>query len=346
MLFGLLLASLGGALDASQALVMGFAKKWRWESIWLVWATFGCLILPWGAAFLLLRNPTPFEVLRGLSRTALAQVIIFGAGWGIGAILFGLGIVRVGMGLGLGIAVSLTAANGALWPLIQNNRQMLLSPDAAFLYLQIALLIVGIVLCALAASRRTEEKPLLAREDTSFATGVMCCIASGFTSPMINLAFNAGIQINHRAEELGASQLAAGMAPVALIMTAGFVVNAVYCAYLLKRNRSWQDYAIPHTTSHWYYGMLMGLLQMAAFLIYSMAVSHLDRSTKLGGAVLAWPVYTACMIAVGNLEGLLRGEWKGSDRRTLILLAVGLGLLLVSSTVVVGFGSYLTGTSS
>ena len=135
MFLGLLLAALGGGLDASQALVMGLAKRWRWETIWLVWAVFGCLILPWAAAFLMLRDPTPFEVLRYVPRDTLTQVLLYGAGWGVGAILFGLGVVRVGMGLGLGITVSLTAANGALLPLFQNNRRLLLSPEAGIIYL-------------------------------------------------------------------------------------------------------------------------------------------------------------------------------------------------------------------
>ncbi|MEX2169206.1 MAG: L-rhamnose/proton symporter RhaT [Pirellulales bacterium] len=345
MYWGLLLAAIGGGLDASLALVMGFAKRWRWESIWLVWAVFGCLILPWATAFLLLRDPTPIEVYRYVPSETLVRVIVFGGGWGIGAILFGLGIVRVGMGLGLGIAVSLTAANGALWPLIQENSQMLISPEAGVVYLAVGLLVLGIVLCSIAAYRRTEEKPLLEREEVSFVAGVLCCIASGFTSPMINLAFTAGIEINTAAEQLGASPLAAGMASVALIMSAGFVVNAGYCVYLLIRNRSWQDFSRADTTSHWFYGATMGLLQMAAFLIYAVAASRIDQTTKLGGTVLGWPVYTASVILVGNLEGLFRGEWRGSDRRTYLLLAAGLALLLVASTVVVGLGSYLTWTA-
>jgi L-rhamnose-H+ transport protein len=341
VIVGLLLAAFGGGLDASQALVMGLAKRWRWESIWLVWAVFGCLILPWATAFVLLRDPNPYEVFHSVSRESLAQVILFGAGWGVGAILFGLGIVRVGMGLGLGISVSLTAANGAVWPLIQSNSEML-SPEALVIYVAVGLLVLGIVLSSLAAYRRAEHKPLLARETASFAAGVVCCIGSGFASPMINLAFAEGIQINRAAEKLGASQLGAAMASVALIMTAGFAINALYCVYLLIRNQSWEDFAIPGMSSHWYYGIAMGVLQMAAFLIYSVAASRIDYSTKLGGAVLAWPVYTASVILVGNLEGLLRGEWKGSDRRTFVLLAGGLALLLAASSIVVGLGSYLT----
>jgi L-rhamnose-H+ transport protein len=351
VILGLLLSALGGGLDASQALVMGLAKRWRWESIWLVWALFGCVILPWSAAFLLLREPGPsvVDVFRYVSHDTLVQVILFGAGWGVGAVLFGLGVVRVGMGLGLGITVSLTAANGALLPLVHKNRELLMSPEAGIIYLAVGLLVIGIILCSLAAHRRPDEKPLLERERTNFGVGVLCCIASGFTSPLINLAFGAGMEINKAAEQRGASSVGAGMAPVALIMTAGFVVNALYCAYLLIRNRSWQDFAEPGTASHWFYGALMGLLQMAAFLIYSVATSHIDASAaghvgesiKLGGEVLGWPVYTASVILVGNLEGLLRGEWKGSDRRTFILLAAGLLLLVAASSVVVGLGSYL-----
>jgi hypothetical protein len=83
---------------------------------------------------------------------------------------------------------------------------------------------------------------------------MLCCIASGFTSPLINLAFGAGMEINKAGEQLGASPLAAGMTPVALIMSAGFVVNALYCGYLLVVNKSWKDYTQPGTASHWFYG--------------------------------------------------------------------------------------------
>jgi L-rhamnose-H+ transport protein len=350
VIIGLLLSALGGGLDASQALVMGLAKRWRWESIWLVWAVFGCVVLPWAAAFTLLRGAglSIVDVFGYVAQETLLKMVLFGAGWGIGAVLFGLGVVRVGMGLGLGITVSLTAANGALLPLLEKKRELLVSQQASIIYVAVGLLVLGIILCSLAASRRPDEKPLLERESTNFRAGLLCCIASGFTSPMINLAIGAGMEINKAAEQHGASSLAAGMPPVALIMTAGFVVNAFYCVYLLIRNRSWKDYEEPGTASHWFYGVLMGLFQMSAFLIYSVATTRIDASAasraigsfNLGGEVIGWPVYTASVILVGNVEGLLRGEWNGSDRRTYILLAAGLLLLVAASSVVVGFGSY------
>jgi L-rhamnose-H+ transport protein len=341
MYLGLMLAALGGSCDASMAFVMGLAKRWRWENIWLVWAIFGCLVLPWVTVFIFLRKPSPIEVYGQVPIASLVKVLVFGAAWGLGAVLFGLGIVRVGMGLGLGIIVSLTAAIGALLPLFQKDRELLVTPQAGIIYVAVALLVSGIVLCAMAANRRKVEKPLLEREPTDFALGLVYCILSGFLSPMVNLAFTAGIDINNAAAKLSASPLGAGIAPVAPIMSAGFIVNAIYCIYLLNRNRTWSDFARADTISHWLYGFTMGLLQMMGFLIYTVAASRIDKSTELGGTVLGWPVYTAVVILVGNLEGLIRGEWRGSDRRTFALLFGGLAALIIASAMVAGLGAYL-----
>ena len=342
MFLGLLLAAIGGGMDASQALVMSFAKRWRWESIWLVWSVFACVIFPWAAVFLLLRQPSPLELLHQVPTGVVARIVIFGAGWGIGSILFGLGVVRVGMGLGLGISISLIAANGALWPLILNKREVLLTWQAGGIYLAVLILVVGIILCSAAAYTRKEEKPLLERESTSFTAGVILCVLCGFLSPLLNLAIDSGIAINQAAEKLGANPLAAATLPIALVFSVGFFINAGYCVYLLIANRSWQDFTESGTGSHWLCGMLMGLLQTAGFLILMVAASKIEGKTSLPAVVLAWVIYMASMLVIGNLEGLLRGEWRGSERRTYLLLAIGLVLLVGASVVVVGLGSYLS----
>lgn len=346
MILGLLLAAIGGGMDASQALVMSFAKRWRWESIWLVWSVFACVIFPWAAVFLLLSQPSPFELLHQIPTDVIARVVIFGAGWGIGSILFGLGVVRVGMGLGLGISISLLAANGALWPLFLNKREALLTWEAGGIYLAVVILVIGIILCSAAAYTRKEEKPLLERESTSFGAGIIFCVLCGFLSPLFNLAMDSGIAINKAAEAGGANSLAAATLPVALVFSVGFFINAGYCVYLLVRNQSWKDFSEAGTGSHWLYGALMGLLQTAGFLIYSIAATKVEGKSSLPAVVLVWPIYTASMLLIGNLEGLLRGEWKGSNRRTYVLLAVGLVLLVSASIVVVGLGSYLVWTPS
>lgn len=340
-LFFQLLAAFGGGVDSCQALAMSFAKRWKWESIWLVWSVFGCIIFPWAAAFVLLRDPSPLAILGEVSADTIRQVVLFSLGWGVGSILFGMAVVRVGMGLGLGISISLLAANGTLLPLAIDNPQQLYAPEVRTIYLAVGVLVVGIVLCAAAAHRRPDEKPLLDREKTSFFAGILCCIGCGFLSPMFNMAIARAMPIHRIAEQMNANVLGAGTLPVAIIMTTGFFINAGYCIYLLVTNGSWRDYREPGTGAHWFYGALMGFLQTAAFLIYSIAANGLDQLADLGGAVLGWPIYAASMIVVGNVIGLVRGEWRGSDRLTYFLLGIGLVILVIATVIVTRLGGKL-----
>ena len=237
------------------------------------------------------------------------------------------------MGLGLGIPISLLAANGALWPLFLNKREALLTWEAGGIYLAVVILVIGIILCSAAAYTRKEEKPLLERESTSFTAGMIFCVLCGFLRRCSIWRIDSGIPINKAAEKGGANRLRGCNCARGPGLLGGFLHQRGYCVYLLIRNRSWKDYTQAGTGSHWFYGAIMGLLQTAGFLIYSVATSKIEGKSTLPGVVLVWPIYTASMLLIGNLEGLLRGEWKGSDRRTYILLAAGLVLLVVASSL-------------
>ena len=62
------------------------------------------------------------------ARHDLAVLALFGMGWGLGAVLFGLGMDRLGMALGYPIIMGLIAGLGALIPLLVFSRQI---PHAA-----------------------------------------------------------------------------------------------------------------------------------------------------------------------------------------------------------------------
>jgi L-rhamnose-H+ transport protein len=54
----------------------------------------------------------------------------------------------------------------------------------------------------------------------------------------------------------------------------------------------------------------------------------------------SWTLHMASIMIFGTLWGLALKEWKGSSTRTYALNAAGL-LILVSSTIIVGYGNYL-----
>jgi L-rhamnose-H+ transport protein len=58
----------------------------------------------------------------------------------------------------------------------------------------------------------------------------------------------------------------------------------------------------------------------------------------------SWTLHMASIIIFSTLWGLALHEWRGSSRRTMTLVVLGL-FVLVASTVVVGYGNYLAGSA-
>jgi L-rhamnose-H+ transport protein len=54
----------------------------------------------------------------------------------------------------------------------------------------------------------------------------------------------------------------------------------------------------------------------------------------------SWTLHMASIIIFSTLWGIALREWKGSSPRTIALVTAGL-FVLVSSTVIVGYGNYL-----
>ena len=80
---------------------------------------------------------------------------------------------------------------------------------------------------------------------------------------------------------------------------------------------------------------LAGLTWYLQFFFYSMG------ETKMGAyAFSSWTLHMASIIIFSTIWGLALHEWRGSSRRTMTLVLLGLSVL-IASTIVVGYGNYL-----
>jgi L-rhamnose-H+ transport protein len=78
-----------------------------------------------------------------------------------------------------------------------------------------------------------------------------------------------------------------------------------------------------------------GLMWYFQFFFYSMG------QTKMGKYDFSsWTLHMASIIIFSTLWGVIYKEWKGTSRRTIVLVTLGL-IVLVLSTMVVGYGNYL-----
>jgi hypothetical protein len=87
--------------------------------------------------------------------------------------------------------------------------------------------------------------------------------------------------------------------------------------------------------SNYFFCALAGTTWYMQFFFYSMG------ETQMGDYKFSsWTLHMASIIIFSTLWGIALREWKGSSRRTIALVTIGLAVL-VGSTIIVGCGNYL-----
>ena len=326
--WGLALVVLGGMLNGSFAAPMKKLAVWRWENIWLMYSFAGLLILPWAVA--LATVPHLGGVFQQSSPAVMAKVALFGFAWGIGGLLFGQGLARVGMALGFALILGITSSFGALLPMSILHRGDLWRRPGLALMAGTVVMTVGLVLLAVAGKRR-ERDQASASERSNFGVGLLICILSGIFSAMLNFAFVFGEEMRLLTLQAGASTAMSGNAIWALGVSCGFLPNVAYCGYLLSKNHTWNLYrqkggGLVYALS----AAFMGVLWFSGIMTYGVGA---DVMGTLGG-IVGWPMFISTAIITGNLWGFLSGEWKGVSRPALVYCLTGIGILFLAIGVI------------
>ena len=327
---------IGGVLNGSFVAPMKKLNKWKWENGWLVYSAVGLLIIPWIAAFIAV--PDLGRIFRETSWSTVLQVLGFGLGWGVGSVLFGIGIARMGLAVGYGIILGLIAPIGTFLPLIVLHPERLWTSQGVSLMIGTAIVIGGIFLCAKAGRirERTVAPPNRGIASAGYGTALLICILAGVFSPMLNFSFVFGAELQQRALEAGASAAMASNAIWPLCLTAGFLVNAGYSVLLLNRNNTWPLFAGANSPAgHWLAASSMGILCFGSFLVYG------SGATALGtlGGIVGWPLFMSMSLIISNLLGWMTGEWAGAPRRAYQYSVAGIALLIVAITIISSGGN-------
>jgi L-rhamnose-H+ transport protein len=328
---GVLFGIVSGVLLGTFALPMKAVRRWRWENTWLMYCCWSLLILPWGLAFLTV--PGLLNVMGGVPTSSLVLPLVFGFGWGIACVLFGLGLKLVGLALGTAIVLGLNNALGAILPLLLFHRSEVGSVGARTLVGGVAIMLAGVVLCSWAGKQKEE---ISHADNTKRARGILICIAGGVIGTCFNLALVYGSDLSSAAIRAGASQLNANNPVWCISLLGGFVPNFAYCSYLLAKNSGWSLFRPEKSKIDWFLPFAMGFMWMSGVAIYGMSVQQLGKF----GASVGWALIQSTAIIAGNISGLVTGEWKGTAPKTKKTMAAGL-CVLISGIVVVGWSATL-----
>ncbi|MGH9698726.1 MAG: L-rhamnose/proton symporter RhaT [Candidatus Acidiferrales bacterium] len=325
LLAGFLLVLAAGLLQGTFILPMNMVRRWSWEHTWATFSLLGMFVLNWIITLLLV--PNIFVVYGASPLRDLLLLALFGTGWGVGAVLFGLGMDRLGMALGYPIIMGLIASLGALIPLLVFFPQALLTRKGSFLLVGTALVILGIVLSSMGGSRRAaSENTSNTIQANAFTVGLTIAILAGILSCLPNVGMAFGKNVVSVAARAGIPEASAENTVWALLFTFGFVVNLAYCIYLMVRRRTLHQYWNRETPRNLGLSGMMGLMWIGSFYLYGAGASRLGR----WGVVAGWPLFITLSIVVGYLWGLWRGEWRNVPSSARRLLNQGLFILIVA----------------
>lgn len=323
---GLLIVTISGLLQGSFFLPMTYTRKWEWSHKWFAFSLFGMLVLNWIIALISIGNLT--RIIAQIPSALLMVVLLFGLGWGIGAILFGKGMDILGMALGYPIIMGINATAGTIIPALIFSPEIFLQTKGMLIIAGVLLTVAGIIACAKASSMKAPSGS--ATNSTQLAKGLVIAVIAGFTSCLPNLGAAFSGKITAIALDSGVSSILAGNVVWSLFFTAGAIANAAYCLFLIKRAGNFKSFFNEHKSSNWLLMVSMSLMWIGSFYFYGIG------STMLGdySLIIGWSLLITLSIVVGNLWGLYRGEWKGATAKSKKLLNLGLLILIASIALI------------
>jgi L-rhamnose-H+ transport protein len=317
------LTMVAGLMSGTCMLPMKFVRSWRWENLWLIFSVVSLVIIPWMLAIGLVDRL--FETYRTLSLRQLAVPILFGAGWGVAQILFGISVKRLGLGIAYAIIVGLGAALGTLVPLFAQQRAIAKEHAIQLIICGVAIMVIGIALTTWGGQIKERASDVSQSASyRSYPAAILVAVLCGLMAPMLNYSFAFGQDIAQTAVRLGNQPVHSAYAVWPIGLAGGFLPNAGYSLWLLFNNRTWPLFrrALPDLV----WSCLMGVLWMGAFALYGISASLLGAL----GTSVGWGLLQIFMIMTATLAGVMTGEWQQASRSAKLLLGSGMASLTVA----------------
>ena len=345
ILLGVLFHFIGGFASGSFYLPYKKVSAWSWESAWIVGGIFSWLLVPWIAATTTV--PGYMEIIHDTPMATLLWTYLMGLLWGIGGLTFGLSMRYLGMSLGMSVALGFCSAFGAMIPPIYRDfagirgetfSALLNGTGGRLVLLGIVVCLIGIGICGKAgmlkeAQLSAEEKKAGVAE-FDLIRGLAVATVSGILSACFNFGIEAGQSMAQLATLRGANPLFQNNVVFVVVLWGGLTTNLIWCTVLNWRNKSFCDYTNRDAPLAKNYGLsaLAGTIWFLQFFFYGMGAS------KLSNGASSWILHMSFIIIVSNGWGFWLGEWRGTPKRTLAIVLIGILTILISVGLV-GLGN-------
>ena len=228
----------------------------------------------------------------------------------------------------------------------------------------------------------SDEQKRASVKEFNLKKGLLVATFSGVMSACFAYGLAAGDPIKAITVQHGTRPLWQGLPVLVVLLAGGFTTNFIWCAILNARNRTGYQYfkseirdGIPSRNeehivetvtdapaeemalavavaekaekqmatapmlANYLFSALAGTTWYLQFFFYTMGETQMGRYK-----FSSWTLHMASIIIFSTLWGIALNEWRGAGTKTRLLVGLSL-LVLVSSTIIVGYGNYVAASA-
>jgi L-rhamnose-H+ transport protein len=379
-LLGVLFHWLGGLASGSFYVPYRGVKVWSWETYWLVGGFFSWILAPWILALWMTSELTSVlrEAPSQSLFWAYTFGVLWGlGGLTFGLTMRYLGM-SLGMAVALGYTA---AFGTLMPPIFRGQfaTEVLGTRSGLTILAGVGICMLGIVFAGMAGVLKeremSEAQKRISIKEFNLKKGLLVATFSGVMSACFAYGLAAGDPIKEITVRYGTPALWQGLPVLVVVLLGGFTTNIIWCVVLNIRNGTGYQYftseirATPPSPnqsqasenvrdapseetgelgmddaprplkapmiSNYLLSALAGITWYFQFFFYTMGETQMGRYK-----FSSWTLHMASIIIFSTLWGIALKEWKGAGTRTKALVGFSL-LVLVMSTIVVGYGNYL-----
>jgi L-rhamnose-H+ transport protein len=379
-LLGVLFHWLGGLASGSFYVPYRGVKVWAWETYWLVGGFFSWILAPWILALWMTSDLTSVlrEAPSQSLFWAYTFGVLWGlGGLTFGLTMRYLGM-SLGMAVALGYTA---AFGTLMPPIFRGQfaTEVLGTRSGLTILAGVGICMLGIVFAGVAGvlkeTEMSEAQKRISIKEFNLKKGLLVATFSGVMSACFAYGLAAGDPIKEMTVRYGTPALWQGLPVLVVVLLGGFTTNVIWCVILNVRNGTGyqyftseiratrpspnQSHAWENVTdaaaeeaaklgmddaprpskvpmiSNYLLSALAGTTWYFQFFFYTMGETQMGRYK-----FSSWTLHMASIIIFSTLWGIALKEWKGAGLRTKAFVGLSL-LVLVMSTIVVGYGNYL-----
>jgi len=377
---------LGGLASGSFYVPYRFVRQWSWETYWLTGGFFSWIIAPWLLGLIMTRDlPAVISEAPGstLFWTYFFGVLWGMGGLTFGLTMRYLGM-SLGMAVALGFTAAFGTLMPPIFrgELIS---KILPTTSGQIILFGVCVCMAGIAVAGMAGMSKeremSEEQKKASIKEFDFKKGIMVATFSGVMSACFSYGLAAGDPIKEITLQHGTTTLWQGLPVLVVLLLGGFTTNFIWCMILHLKNKTAYQYLSPvshrsptreeetiiettidapseEVVEHaprqekdddsrrvplfWNYVFcfLAGTTWYFQFFFYTMGETQMGRFK-----FSSWTLHMASIMIFSTLWGIALREWAGTSRHTKRLVALTL-LVLIASTVIIGYGNSLASTGT